>query len=119
MRNNAMGRLVIVSNRVALPGESRAGGLAVALQAALEDQGGLWFGWSGKIDPQRSGRLQRQQAGDINYATIDLSRRDHADYYNGFANRSLWPLLHFRMYMVDYSLVPYASYLLVSALHSH
>ena len=113
---NAKGRLVIVSNRVALPGESRAGGLAVALQAALEDQGGLWFGWSGKIDPQRSGRLQRQREGDIDYATIDLSRRDHADYYNGFANRSLWPLLHFRMDLVDYSRETYAAYRRVNAL---
>ena len=78
-----MGRLVVVSNRVALPGESRAGGLAVALQAALEDRarqrhGGLWFGWSGKIDPTRSGRLHEQQVDGITYATIDLSRRDHA-----------------------------------------
>jgi trehalose 6-phosphate synthase len=116
-----MGRLVIVSNRVALPGESRAGGLAVALQSALEDHagqqpGGLWFGWSGKIDPQRSGRMHRQQHGDITYATVDLSRRDHADYYNGFANRSLWPLLHFRMDLVDYSRETYAAYRRVNAL---
>src|SRR3546814_1596646 len=103
-----MSRLVVVSNRVALPGENRAGGLAVALQDALEDQaaeqrGGLWFGWSGKIDPVRSGMLHEQTEGGIDYVTIDLSRRDHADYYNGFANRSLWPLLHFRMDLVDYS----------------
>lgn len=116
-----MGRLVVVSNRVALPGESRAGGLAVALQAALEDRanrqgGGLWFGWSGKIDPEHSGRLHRQHADGIDYATIDLSRRDHADYYNGFANRSLWPLLHFRMDLVDYSRETWAAYRRVNAL---
>jgi len=116
-----MGRLVVVSNRVALPGESRAGGLAVALQAALEDRaqqrhGGLWFGWSGKIDPDRSGRLHEQQAEGITYATIDLSRRDHADYYNGFANRSLWPLLHFRVDLVDYSRETWAAYRRVNAL---
>ena len=111
-----MSRLVIVSNRVALPGEARAGGLAVALQAALEETGGLWFGWSGKIDPVRSGRLQEQQAGNIRYVTIDLSRRDHADYYNGFANRSLWPLLHFRVDLVDYSRETYAAYRRVNAL---
>ncbi|MFC7302340.1 alpha,alpha-trehalose-phosphate synthase (UDP-forming) [Cognatiluteimonas weifangensis] len=110
------GRLVVVSNRVAVPGESRAGGLAVALQATLEEFGGLWFGWSGRIDPLRSGRLREQQAGDIRYATIDLSRRDHADYYNGFANRSLWPLLHFRMDLVDYSRETYAAYRRVNAL---
>ena len=117
-----MGRLVVVSNRVAIPGESRAGGLAVALQAALEERarqhggGGLWFGWSGKVDPERSGRLHRQRADGIDYATIDLSRRDHADYYNGFANRSLWPLLHFRMDLVDYSRETWAAYRRVNAL---
>jgi len=116
-----MSRLVVVSNRVALPGENRAGGLAVALQDALEDQateqrGGLWFGWSGKIDPVRSGMLHEQTEGGIDYVTIDLSRRDHADYYNGFANRSLWPLLHFRMDLVDYSRETYAAYRRVNAL---
>ena len=44
-----MSRLVVVSNRVALPDETRAGGLAVALRAALAEHGGLWFGWSGRI----------------------------------------------------------------------
>src|SRR5690606_548344 len=113
--NNAKGRLVIVSNRVALPGESRPGGLAVALQAALEDNGGLWFGWSGKIDPQRSGRLHRQQAGDISYATLDRSRRDTAGYSSVSANRSRWPLLHYRMGLVDYSRETYAAYRRVNA----
>ena len=116
-----MSRLVVVSNRVALPDKPRAGGLALALQAALEEragqqEGALWFGWSGRIDPQRSGKLHEQQVGNIQYVTIDLSRRDHADYYNGFANRSLWPLLHFRMDLVDYSRETFAAYRRVNAL---
>lgn len=111
-----MSRLVIVSNRVAVPGESRAGGLAVALRAALAETGGLWFGWSGKIDPDRSGFVREQSEGNIRYVTMDLSRRDHEDYYNGFANRTLWPLLHFRMDLVDYSRETYAGYLRVNAL---
>ena len=45
----AMGRLVVVSNRVALPKETRAGGLASALHGALAEHGGLWFGWSGRV----------------------------------------------------------------------
>src|SRR5690606_32464768 len=76
----------------------------------------LWFGWSGRIDPSRSGRMHREEANGIEYATVDLSRRDHADYYNGFANRSLWPLLHFRMDLVDYSRETYAAYRKVNAL---
>ncbi len=111
-----MSRLVLVSNRVALPGETRAGGLAVALQAALDETGGLWFGWSGRIDPQRSGEMHEQDVGSIRYVTIDLSRRDHADYYNGFANRTLWPLLHFRMDLVDYTRETWDAYRRVNAL---
>jgi trehalose 6-phosphate synthase len=45
-------RLVVVSNRVAVPdptGKGAAGGLAVAVREAFQTQGGLWFGWSGKV----------------------------------------------------------------------
>jgi len=47
-----LARLVVVSNRVAVPdGKSgkRAGGLEVAVKAALHHREGVWFGWSGKI----------------------------------------------------------------------
>ncbi|MGO4222584.1 alpha,alpha-trehalose-phosphate synthase (UDP-forming) [Lysobacter sp. TAF61] len=111
-----MSRLVVVSNRVALPGVDSAGGLAVALEAALEETGGVWFGWSGKIDPEASGKVHEIERGNIRYVTVDLSRRDHDDYYNGFANRTLWPLLHFRVDLVDYSRATYAAYRRVNAM---
>lgn len=97
-----MSRLVVVSNRVAVPGESRAGGLAVGLLAALQERGGLWFGWSGRSVSEESGHLHEQTDGNIRYVTMDLSRQDLETYYNGFANRALWPLLHFRLDLVDY-----------------
>jgi trehalose 6-phosphate synthase len=110
-----MNRLVMVSNRVALPGESRAGGLAIALKVAIEETGGLWFGWSGHV-AHESGQVHEVQAGNIHYITIDLSQQDRDDYYSGFANRTLWPLLHFRMDLVDYSRETYAGYRRVNAL---
>ncbi|WP_421862071.1 hypothetical protein [Parvibaculum sp.] len=46
-----MSRLVVVSNRVGpVKDAARAGGLAVALVDALKARGGLWYGWSGKVD---------------------------------------------------------------------
>jgi trehalose-6-phosphate synthase len=57
-----LAQLVIVSNRVAIPeknAKARAGGLEVAVKAALKHKSGIWFGWSGmvatrtKIDTQR------------------------------------------------------------------
>ncbi|MBJ7516945.1 MAG: trehalose-6-phosphate synthase, partial [Stenotrophomonas sp.] len=97
-----MSRLVVVSNRVAIPGDTRPGGLAVGLLAALKERGGLWFGWSGKSVKDNSGALHEQVDGDIRYVTMDLNKRDVDGYYNGFANRTLWPLLHFRLDLVDY-----------------
>jgi len=96
------GRLVVVSNRVALPRQSAAGGLASALQAALREQGGLWFGWSGKLAAETATEMHRLHDAKVDYATIDLSRADHDDFYTGFANGTLWPMLHYRPDLVDY-----------------
>ena len=56
----AMSRLVVVSNRVADPRKTAAGGLAVALGEVLNNTGGLWFGWSGKI--VEAARRRRRRA---------------------------------------------------------
>jgi len=109
-------RLVVVSNRVALPGNSQSGGLATALDAALQESGGLWFGWSGKVARAHSGELHRHQDDGIDYLTVDLSREDYEGYYNGFANRTLWPLLHFRLDLVEYNAMTQAAYRGVNAL---
>ncbi|MBW8822841.1 MAG: alpha,alpha-trehalose-phosphate synthase (UDP-forming) [Xanthomonadales bacterium] len=111
-----MSRLVVVSNRVALPGQNQAGGLAVGIEAALRARGGVWFGWNGKTVRDGSGELSEHRDGAIRYVTLDLSRRDVADYYNGFSNRTLWPLLHFRLDLVDYDRATRASYRRVNAL---
>ncbi|MFT4249213.1 MAG: alpha,alpha-trehalose-phosphate synthase (UDP-forming) [Pseudomonas sp.] len=111
-----MSRLVVVSNRVAVPGESRAGGLAVGLLAALKEQGGIWFGWSGKTVRSDSGALHEHKDGDIRFVTMDLNKRDLDAYYNGFANRTLWPLLHFRLDLVDYDRATRDGYRRVNAL---
>ncbi|MGY3040199.1 trehalose 6-phosphate synthase [Rhodanobacter sp. TND4EL1] len=110
------GRLVVVSNRVALPRQGAPGGLASALQAALNEHGGLWFGWSGKVAGETAAEVHQQQEGPVDYATIDLSRADHDDFYTGFANGALWPLLHYRPDVVNYRRSHLAGYLRVNEL---
>src|SRR6476469_1539792 len=112
-----MKRLVVVSNRVPIPQEkSRAGGLGVAMHAALSERGGMWFGWSGRRVRGESGEKHIEHEGNTTYCTIDLTWADFEAYYNGFANRTLWPLLHFRMDLVDYSRETWAGYRRVNAL---
>src|SRR5690606_33486257 len=99
-----MSRLIVVSNRVPDPDRAPAGGLAVALQAALHDRGGVWMGWSGKsCGEDEPGPLAFQQQGSITYALSDLSERDLSEYYNGFANSVLWPLCHYRIDLTDFA----------------
>jgi trehalose 6-phosphate synthase len=98
-RGKPDGRLVVVSNRVPLPSSvaPAAGGLAVALEAALKPRGGLWFGWSGKTSEESGPAAQCRTVGSLTYAVCDLSRRDIEQYYCGFANRALWPICHYRL----------------------
>jgi trehalose 6-phosphate synthase len=108
-------RLVIVSNRVAADsGKPDSGGLAVAIRAALENHGGIWFGWSGEVEDEASSEPACVERGHLTYATLDLSHRDYNEYYLGFANRVLWPLFHFRGSLVDYSRRDFAGYLRVN-----
>ena len=105
-----MSRLVVVSNRVALPRTTSTGGLAAAMLGALREHGGLWFGWSGKLVAAEQRALHRESVKNIDYALLDLTRAEYEAYYLGFANRTLWPLLHFQPTLMDYGRAQYAGY---------
>ncbi|MCW5695143.1 MAG: alpha,alpha-trehalose-phosphate synthase (UDP-forming) [Bauldia sp.] len=110
-----MSRLIVVSNRVPTQEGGAAGGLAVALHAALEQHGGMWFGWSGESSGEReTDRLTIRESGNITYALVDLTRRDLDEYYSGFANRALWPLFHYRLDLTDFSRRDMAGYFRVN-----
>jgi trehalose 6-phosphate synthase len=98
--------LVVISNRVAVPrarGVAGAqGGLAGALHAALMENHGLWFGWSGGETEEFTGEVSIQQSDGVSTATIDLSHADVEEYYNGYANATLWPLFHYRLDLTEY-----------------
>lgn len=106
------GRLVVVSNRVGpLSDEGQAGGLAVGLADALKSRGGIWFGWSGTIGDLGSfGEIARETVGKVDLCTVDMSAEDDELFYRGYANRSLWPLLHYRLDLADFSPEMEASY---------
>ncbi len=101
-----MNRLVVISNRVAVPKARGAagaqGGLAGALNSALKENGGIWFGWSGQECEEFTGNLNVQRNDGVTTATIDLEKQDVDEYYNGYANSTLWPLFHYRIDLTEY-----------------
>jgi len=100
-----MSRLIVISNRVNPPadaGDGAVGGLSTALAAALREYQGVWFGWSGNTVDQFNGHLSMQRVSGVTVATVDLEEQDVDEYYNGFANKTLWPLFHYRIDLTAY-----------------
>src|SRR6476661_1511456 len=100
-----MSRLIVVSNRVSAPKDpsaGSAGGLAMALSAALRTYEGLWFGWSGETVESWNPVAKIEDRGGVTVALVDLEAQDVDEYYNGYANRTLWPLLHHRVDLTAY-----------------
>jgi trehalose 6-phosphate synthase len=70
--------------------ELSPGGLVTALKPVMTSRSGTWVGWDGGT------RSSPQQLPDmaIDLVAINLAASQVRDYYHGFANRTLWPLLH-------------------------
>ncbi|MFN3607592.1 MAG: trehalose-6-phosphate synthase [Hyphomonas sp.] len=98
-----MSRLVIFSNRVPASGPP-SGGLVVALNATMESLGGLWIGTSVDADMnRREQELLHHDGSAFQRLTMCLTASEHEDYYLGYANSVLWPMLHGRMDLMDLS----------------
>ena len=76
----------------------------MSIRPALRRRGGVWFGWSGADRRWRSGPAQSRRARQR------LLRRPSAcartiieEFYNGFANRVLWPILHYRLDLAEFT----------------
>lgn len=98
-----MSRLVVASNRVAdISKPGSAGGLAVAVGDALQELGGLWFGWDGEVtDTPRSPQPRLTTSGRVTLAMLSLSEEEYENYYLGYANSVLWPVLHYRLDLAE------------------
>lgn len=94
-------RLVVISNRVVKPDAEHVGGLGQALKHALSEGSGVWMGWSG--DVRESSSTHSSTAGGMEFLVTDLTRDEYRQYYRGFSNSVLWPLLHSRPDLMQYA----------------
>jgi len=102
-----MGRLLVVANRLPLSTARKAGelhfrpspgGLAVGLSSLPESAERLWLGWPGvtneKLKSEEKHRIIDRLA-DENCHPVFLSRKQMEGYYQGFCNKTIWPLFHY------------------------
>jgi trehalose 6-phosphate synthase len=74
----------------------------------------MWFGWSGRLSSEPSLQPSLVDARGVTYATVDLTSDAYRAFYVGFANGGLWPLLHFRLGLMQFRREDYAGYLSVN-----
>lgn len=100
-----MNRLVIVSNRLPVTvkqvggcyqAEASSGGLVTALRPIVQRHRSCWIGWTGTDRNPRVGELLAAGAGPdgCHLIPVFLSEQERHDFYSGFCNEILWPLLH-------------------------
>ena len=96
-----MGKLIMVSNRlpvsIAADGTAKrtTGGLASALEGVNSEDEQLWVGWPGGTeedfeDPAAVARSMEENG----LRAVFLSREEVDGFYEGYANSSMWPVLH-------------------------
>jgi trehalose 6-phosphate synthase len=66
------------------------GGLVTALEPFLRAHRGAWVGWPGVADARPDSFTDQ----GMQLHPVPLSRTEVRDYYEGFANSTLWPLYH-------------------------
>ncbi len=78
--------------------EHSSGGLATAMNPILQRSRGLWIGWPGSsedIDNPKRQQIIETWATRNRLIAVDLPPAMAHDFYEGYANQTLWPLFHY------------------------
>ena len=96
-------KIVIVSNRLPVSITKRKnkisykpspGGLATGMSSVPYE--GIWIGWPGfvtSLDAEK--KYVREILKEKNMHPVFLSKEDIEKYYEGFSNKTIWPLFHY------------------------
>ncbi len=93
--------LINVSNRLPVTmGEAglakSSGGLVAALEGLSREQYALrWIGWPGNVPENRRAAVRRELVEQFRCTPVFLTDEEEHGFYEGFANSSVWPLLHY------------------------
>ncbi|WP_372755089.1 bifunctional alpha,alpha-trehalose-phosphate synthase (UDP-forming)/trehalose-phosphatase [Labilibaculum sp.] len=110
-----MNRIHIVSNRlpfsINVEDENielipSVGGLATGMRSVYKEFNGKWIGWPGipsdDIDDRTTERIEEKLKAE-DCVSVHLSKEEIDLYYDGFSNRTIWPLFHYFAQYIDYS----------------
>ena len=86
--------------------EASVGGLATGMKSIYKDFGGTWIGWTG-IDSDTVSTEKMNSIDtlfkDEKCASVHLNSEEIHLFYEGFSNRTIWPLFHYFTQFADYN----------------
>ncbi len=119
-----MSKIVIVSNRLPvtvkknqqgkLEYTASIGGLSTGLKTIHDHSDSMWLGWPGipeeEISPDEKEEMIRVLSEEYKCLPVFLSREEIKQYYDGFCNKTIWPLFHYFMAKTEYDFVNWETY---------
>ena len=105
-------RIIVVSNRLpftierengAIRFTASSGGVATGLKSLLDAMPGylakpeyLWVGWpGGAVGEEEKNEVQERARAEFRSHAVFLSEQDFENFYEGFCNKTIWPLFHY------------------------
>lgn len=124
-----MSKTIFVSNRLPVTVQKKGdelivsksiGGLATGLKSFHEQANNLWIGWPGlssdKASLDEQNEIKNQLTKNYNCHPVFLSQKDIDLYYEGFSNRTIWPLFHYFAEKTEHDIKTWQSYQKVNQL---
>jgi trehalose 6-phosphate synthase/phosphatase len=107
----------IVSDNNELSLKPSVGGLATGMKSVYKDFEGRWIGWPGMATESYTSdqfREIEEMLKKEGCETVPLTANEVHTFYEGFCNRTIWPLFHYFNQFVDYSSEFWESYVKVN-----
>ncbi|HKJ79694.1 MAG TPA: bifunctional alpha,alpha-trehalose-phosphate synthase (UDP-forming)/trehalose-phosphatase, partial [Prolixibacteraceae bacterium] len=121
-----MKRFLIISNRLPVQlsisennvdATPSVGGLATGMESVSKSSNSSWIGWSGvdteELTPELSTKVDKalEKEDCIN---VNLTEEEVELYYEGFSNKTVWPLFHYFTQFVKYEEEQWQAYVKVN-----
>jgi trehalose 6-phosphate synthase/phosphatase len=121
-----MNKLHILSNRLPFNAQKidndfkltpSVGGLATGMKSVYKQYNGNWIGWPGISTENLIGDDRHKIDKALSKegcVTVHISEKDVHEYYEGFSNKTIWPLFHYFNEFVEYDQETWNTYVRVN-----
>ncbi|MBN1118363.1 MAG: bifunctional alpha,alpha-trehalose-phosphate synthase (UDP-forming)/trehalose-phosphatase [Bacteroidales bacterium] len=117
-----MNKVLIISNRLPIQIKIKdneievnpsVGGLATGMKSVYKQHGGSWIGWPGLVTEEIDKHLKEKIVNKLNEEQcipVFLENKELEEFYDGYSNKTIWPLFHYFMQFTEYNFKNWQTY---------